>query len=140
MSAIKDRFSVRTFGMLVCAYIWLLIGIGGFQEISRTVPATFHLAIPGVIRGGIWVFSAAIAVVFAWSRRYSPLAIGLLFFMPTLQFVSYGIGWVIYKLPGGSPGNPSGWYSSALYLALVALVILIALIPSRAPTQEKGAE
>lgn len=126
------KFSVRTFGMLLCAYVWILIGVGAFKEISIPYPGVFHLMIPGNVRGGIWLGTAAVAITFAWSRRLSPAALGLLWFMPTLQMISYGTAWLLYQIDGGNPGYQNGWYSAALYLALIGMVIMAALVPSRA--------
>lgn len=125
------RFGLRSASMWVCAYIWIGLGIGAFQEVPVVRPGAFHLAISSDVRGWLWVATAAVALGTALSRRMSPVGLGVLFLMPGLTTVSYAASWVLFKIPGGSPGFANGWYSSYLYLGLMAWVVITALIPSR---------
>lgn len=120
--------------MWVCAYIWIGLGIGAFREVPAVRPGVFHLAISSDVRGWFWLSTAIVAVVTGLSRRGSPIGLGLLFLMPALTVASYTSSWVRYEIPGGSPGYANGWYSSYLYLGLMAWVVITALIPSRPPT------
>lgn len=43
---------------------------------------------------------------------------------------SFGMSWVLYEIPGGSPGYANGWYSSAFYLAAMLIPIIVSTIPS----------
>lgn len=137
------RFGLRTASMWVCAYIWIGLGIGAFQEVPVVRPGVFHLTVDAQIRGWLWLATALVAVATSLSRRLSSLGLALLFVMPGLTAVSYASAWVLFKVPGGSPGYPNGWYSSYLYLGLMAWVIITACIPSRPaaePRPLKGSE
>lgn len=127
-----SRFSLRTFGMLLCVYIWIGIGVGQLFDVPTIRPGVFHLLIPGAVRAALWWVPAMVGLACAWSHRASPIALGVLWVPPALVLVSYGIGWAMSAVPGGSPGYANGWYSAYLYLGLVGLVVFTALVPSRA--------
>lgn len=129
------RFSLRTFGMLLCAYIWVGVGVGQMLELPTLRPGVFHLLIPGIIRASAWWLTAFVALCCAWSDRASSIALGLLWVPPAFSLVSYASGWIMAQVPGGNPGYPNGWYSAYLFLGLVGLVIFAALVPSKAKEQ-----
>ena len=128
--------------MLSAAYIWVLVGVGTFHDISPVHPGVFHLVLPASVRGWMWIGTAAVALITAllpaatsrtrrwWGLDLTPLGIGALVCMPLLRCASYASGWAMSLLPGGSPGYPDGWYASALYLGLIFWVLLTASIPS----------
>lgn len=127
-----SRFSRRTLGMLFCVYIWFLIGYGALHEVPVPRPGVFHLLLSPVLRALLWWIPAGIALACAWSHRASSTALGILWFPPAFTLVSYAVGWVMWRVPGGNPGYPNGWYSAALYLGVVGMVIVTALLPARA--------
>lgn len=123
--------SRRTFGILLCVYIWALVGFGALGDVPAPRPGVFHLLAPGWAGSLLWWIPAAVGLCCAWSHRASSAAIGILWFPPALVTVSYTIGWILYRLPGGNPGYPNGWYSAALYLAAVGVGVLTAMLPSK---------
>ena len=127
-----SRFSRRTFGILLCVYIWALIGWGQYIDVPIPRPGVFHLLIPGIGRALLWWIPALVGLICAWSHRASSVALGVLWVSPGLCLVSYAIGWALSKVPGGNPGYPNGWYSSALFLGVVGIVIVTALLPAKA--------
>lgn len=108
------------------------MGIGAFVEIPPdTRPGVLHLLIPGWIRGLVWLGVAAFAAATAWSRKWSTVALGLLWIPPAVNLASYLMAWVVSSewVPGH--GYPDGWYAAGFFLALVGIVILAAMSPAR---------
>lgn len=115
--------------MLLCAYIWALIGVGTFAT-SPIAPGAFHLLLPDGARATIWFGSALAAMIMAWTRDRTSIGLTVLVAMPTFSAASFTAAWVASLIEGGSPGYPTGWLSSAYYLALIGIVIVAAYIPS----------
>lgn len=115
--------------MILCANIWILIGIATFLEVSVAPPnadSVFHLYLDPTIRGTAWIITGLFAGFSAWSKKSNYLAIGGLMIMPSLVVASYTLAWFIHLWPGLPNGDSGGWYRAAIYLNLVALVLLAA--------------
>jgi hypothetical protein len=129
LPGLRSRLGLRGAAMLLCAYIWGLIGVGTFAT-QPVAPGAFHLLLPDGVRGTIWLGSALVAVVMAWAQGRSSIGLAVLVSMPTFFSASYIAAWVASLVDGGSPGYPTGWLSSAYYLALIGIVVVAAYIPS----------
>jgi hypothetical protein len=130
--------------MLLCAYIWILLGIGAWLEKTTYIPGAFHLLLSGQVRAVLWVIPALIAIVFAWSREKSVFGLVPLVVMPSISMASYLWAWIL-TLPimnavtEHSVGSDYGWYFSSFYFAFLSMVGLVAVIPPPIPDETKSA-
>lgn len=128
------RLGVRGSAMLLCAFIWSLIGAGAWFGIPPYRPGTLHA--PNWLSCSVWLLSAGVAVVTAYSRRKSPIGLAALVALPTFRTASYVWSWATYLW--GGQGYEFGWLSAAFYVALVWLVYIAAMIPSQVGTPLTG--
>lgn len=132
----SDGFGVRGYTMLLCAFIWALVGYAIIRGSGSHVPGTFHDEVPTWGRLVMWFTPAAASVLLCRSRRFDWIALAMLIVGPTLRCVSYLIAWTLAIVPGGKVGYGDGWYSAAIYLALIGLVG-IAAVTHRLPTPKR---
>ena len=124
--------TLRTVILLLAAYVWFVIGVGVYLEVSRPpTPGVFHHLFPSEARAGAWIGSSALALLGTLFPARSHLALAGLMVMPVLRVISYFWGWFMYMIPGVPDGFAGGWYSASLHLSLVLLVAVGAVIPSR---------
>ncbi|WP_152185363.1 hypothetical protein [Segeticoccus rhizosphaerae] len=121
-----SRLGLRGAAMILCAYIWTLVGVATILGAAATPPGTFHTALPMPVRAALWLAPAAAAVGLAWSREHDWIALGLLVLGPMLRITSYLTAWLLYLT--GHEGLSTGWYSAAIHVALLGLVALTAAI------------
>lgn len=129
-SKVKASFSLRTFGMLLCIYIWVWLGVGNLLDAPAVRPDVIYLLAPPWMRAGVWLLAALVALITAWSRRGSIVGLLLLSIPPVAVIASYSYSMFIHLIPGGSEGYPQAYYLAAIYLALPGLVVMTALMPS----------
>lgn len=125
----RRRLGVRGRAMLLCAFIWILIGVGVVTSTAPARPGTFHTVLPVGLSIALWLGSAAFAAATAFVQRFSALGISGLLLMPALRFTSYSWAWLMSLV--GLEGYPGGWYSAAFYLAMIFLVWIVAQIPAQ---------
>ena len=130
---------VRGSGLLLIAVIWTLLAVGILTnpDPHTAQPGTFHgLIHPSVLAAG-WLTAAGLALTGSLDRRFGShrdgLALGVATIPPMFYATSYVWAWVVELIPGPPPGFPRGWLSASIYLALVALVWLVASIPDEVP-------
>ena len=91
--------------------------------------AVLYEAIPVPVRVGLWFGSALVIFVCAANSRWSPIGWGAAMFMPLERLVSHFWSGMMFLIPG----YPSGMIASGSYLlswlALAALIRLIASWP-----------
>jgi hypothetical protein len=131
----RNRLGVRGYTLLLCAFVWTLIGIALRANDPQNSPGTFHDELPIQARMAIWFGAAAAALVLAWSPRHDWIALALLIIGPVLRCCSYITAWVLYVT--GHPGLRDGWYAAAIYLALIGIVG-IAAVSHRQPYLTKA--
>lgn len=119
--------SARTLALLLCAGVWVLVGLGVLLAAAGANPYVPHTQIPAPLRVSMWFGPAAFAVLTCVTRRWAGLTVALLIIGPVIRVLSYLFGWAVHLLHLG-PGHPTGWYAAALHLALVGLVVLAAIL------------
>lgn len=127
----SGRFGLRSVAMLLCVYVWIGFAVGTAYGFVPIRPGVFFTLIPESIRAVVWGVTAVAGLLTCASRRWSALGLMLLIVMPLLSLVSYGLGWVMWRIPGGNEGFARGWYTAYFYLAAVGMVAVAALIPPR---------
>lgn len=120
----RHRLGVRGYAMLLCSFIWCLIGYGITRGTGVHIPGTFHDQIPTWIRLCVWFVPAALALALAWSTRLDWVALALLIIGPVVRCCSYTIAWLLTYV--GRSGYHDGWYAASFYLALIGIVGLAA--------------
>lgn len=133
----RRRLGLRGAGMLLIAFVWFLIGLGDIRDLSATPNSAWHLLIPSEIRGTVWIFSAALCLILAWTKSQDWIALVVACIMPTIRITSYTWAWIMSLIPGPPDGFPGGWYSSAIHFALLGLVMLVAAIREIPRTLDK---
>lgn len=120
------QLGVRGYTLLLCAFIWSLIGYGVWVGAGADgQPGTFHDELSVPIRLAIWVLPAVLALILAWSPRFDWIALGFLIIGPVFRFCSYITSWILHLI--GEPGLKDGWYPAAIYLALIGIVGIAAV-------------
>lgn len=120
----------RAVGMIGCAWIWIWLGIGNFQDVQTTRPDVVYLEWPPQVRAAMWIIPAVIAAATAPSRRVSYVGLGLLTVPILAVFASYAFSMVVYLLPGGGQGYQYAYFSAALYGAMLGMITYVAYQPS----------
>lgn len=114
------RLGVRGYALLLCAFIWSLVGYGILAGPQTDSPGTFHDGLPTWARLAIWFLPAAAALLGAWMPRWDWLALALLVVGPVVRCCSYLTSWILWL--SRHHGLATGWYAAALYLALIGIV------------------
>ncbi|HET8588901.1 MAG TPA: hypothetical protein VFM01_04660 [Nakamurella sp.] len=116
----RTPLGVRGYTLLLCAFIWSLVGYGILAGRSTDSPGTFHDELPTWARLAIWFLPAGAALLTAWAPRWDWVALGLLIVGPVIRCCSYLTSWALWLTE--HQGIRTGWYAAALYLALVGIV------------------
>jgi len=99
------------------------------------LPGYQHLLfshIPTPIRAGAWILTGVISMAYALRPRdINDDGIGFLalYIMPAERAAIFLWGWVEWISPGGGPGYGRGLLAGAVYLVMVAAVMVIATWP-----------
>ncbi|MFF0942680.1 hypothetical protein ACFYE2_00420 [Kocuria sp. CPCC 205300] len=132
-----DRhLGTRGWILLVCAWVWGLIGLGILLQAAKMgEPSLLHLYMPVPLRVTLWWAPALLAIYGAIRRKHLPVVTAALIIAPLIRVASYlwaWITWVAHEVPALGwlapdwAGVPSGWYSAAMHLPLIALVLIAA--------------
>lgn len=126
--------------MLLCSYLWVVIGI---NLILRDIDGTpgiqlLYEYIPFPLRVALWIGPGLLSLTLAWSRQWDYIALAALAIAPLLRIVSVLASWGVH-LAGGN-GIPNGWYATSLYGAMLGLVIFLASIRRPSGKARGGAE
>jgi hypothetical protein len=119
--------------LAIFGFIWVVIGVSVYQQPS--LPGYENLLfeqIPTPIRAGAWIITGVLAMAYALRPRHiTDDGIGFLalYVMPAERAAIFLWGWVEYVTPGGGPGYARGLLAGAVYLTLVAAVMVIATWP-----------
>lgn len=132
---LRTRFGVRAQAMFLCAFIWALVGLGVLTSVAPAPPGTFHGEVPFWLSVSLWFGAALLAAITAPMRKWSALGLSILLIAPALRFLSYSTAWLLFET--GNGGYERGWYSAAVYLALLGLVYIAARIPAPALPPER---
>ena len=131
-------FGVRSEAMILCALIWLAMGLGIWQDLSVQVsPGAWHLFIPAEVRSGLWVATGAAALALAFFPMKSHWGLTALIIMPIMLASSYLWAWIIDLIPGEPGGDPRGWFRAIFFVAMVGLVVVISHIPANVPVRRR---
>lgn len=114
----------RSWSLLLCAFIWALIGLGAATGHGGGVAGTWHDALPVAARLCLWWVPAAAAIIVHKSTRWDWVAMMLLMIGPIVRAASYLTAWVLALT--GHGGYIWGWYTASYYGALLGLVALTA--------------
>lgn len=122
---------LRAWGLVIVGAIWVWIGVGVWAGASQPPVGVglWHLLLPPYLRAFLWVLSGAAALGAARWSSWDQWALMLLVVMPLVRLTSYASAWVLWLIPGQPDGLRSGWYSTAFYVLMLSLVVLIACIP-----------
>jgi hypothetical protein len=142
-----DRYvGTRGWILLVCAWVWGLVGLGIILQAARMGDESLiHLYMPVPLRVALWWVPAGLAVYGALARRDLILVVFALMIAPAIRVASYGwawLTWVFHELGGPAwlapdvTGYAGGWYSAAMHIPLIALVLIAA--HSKEPTLDGG--
>ena len=131
---LTKKLGVHGSGLVLIAAIWTLVAIAALTLQLPVKDGAFllHKSIPVVIDATMWLTAALGCLAAALDRngpRRDGLALAFAVIPPMIRFGSYLVSWVVALIPGEPAGTPSGWYSAALYLCMVAIVWLVAAIP-----------
>lgn len=129
------RLGLRGAAMILCAYIWTMIGLAVVLGPPRPGMRVPHESLPLWLRAASWFIPAGLALALAWSKRLDWLALGALMVGPMVNITSYTASWVLHLC--GRPGLADGWQYAALYLSCVGIVALTAAVrrPAADPDQ-----
>ena len=111
-------------GLVLAGVTWGMLGLGPLLGITLPAAWAWHQHIPVEARAVVWEVSAAAAFAAAWLRRFRPIALSLLFLMPSIRLTSHLWTWIVWLWIGH--GDPHGWYRAALFLILSGFVGLLA--------------
>lgn len=116
---------MRGYTLLLCAFIWGLVGYAVWIGAAGGGPGTFHDLLSQPVRLGIWWIPALLALALACSARWDWLALAALVIGPVLRCLSYFTSWMLYL--DGQPGLRTGWYAAAIYVVLIGIVGIAAV-------------
>ena len=124
------RLGAHGFGLVLIALVWGVIGLRELLEPPPVIPASaWHGLIPSEIRLVIWWIPAAGCLAAALDgngpRRDSFALVSAI--VPP-AFIGASVTWA--WLMGD---HALGWYGGIFYLALMAIVALVAAYPEEAP-------
>lgn len=137
MRVIYRRLGLRGEAMVLLGIIWCLIGVGVVLGAACESGGLLHTLVPLPLRIAVWVVSGVFAVWAAFFGR-TELALGVLAVAPIVRAVSYLWAWVMWLVPGGPVGVPTGWYAALFYFVMIGLVVLAAHIPAGASPPLSG--
>lgn len=138
----------RGSAILLCAVIWIQVGVGTIQGYSGKPSDAPHLLLSGDIRGVLWITFAVIAVFLACSAahprhagRRKPLyryALVSLAVMPVVRLISYGLSWVlsldvvgdILNDSPGFQGSQAAAYGTTSWQVQCLLIVVIGWFPA----------
>lgn len=121
---------LKTFVMVVCAYIWFWLGLSNYYDLPRPTPGVAYLALDPDLRAGLWWGGAIVGLATAWSREKNRFGLLALMYMPAFVITCYTISYIYARVPGGHEGMFTAWYQCGVYLSLPALVVIAALVPA----------
>jgi len=119
--------------LAIFGFIWVVIGISVYQQ--PELPGYDHLlfhVIPTPIRAGAWILTGLVSMAYALRPTHiADDGIGFLalYIMPAERAAIFLWGWVEWVSPGGGPGYSRGLLAGAVYLVLVAAVMVVATWP-----------
>ena len=121
--------------LLVFGIAWILLGVATLDEAGYPgVDSVPHLAMPYVVRMLLWCGSGAIAIATAFRPCGKSDALGwaVLYFMPAVRSLSYGLAyiWDVTPLPGD--GYPAGFVWCGVYAIIVVTVYICSGWPNPA--------
>lgn len=126
------RVGLRGWGLALLGVVWALIGVG--VAVGASTPpddaSLWHVAIPRWARAATWIVTGVSALILARWSRWSNWGMGVLMIMPMVRLTSYLAAWIVHLVPGEPEGLRFGWYSSAFYIVMIALVVFVTCIPS----------
>lgn len=123
--------------LLALGVCWVILGVGVLDSTSSINPSLLHERIPHEVRGWAWIITGLVAIAYAWRPTGIHDAPGYLalYLMPAIRVVSYGLAWLDHLLPIGGTGYALGWRFAAIYLAMLAAVIISAGHPETPHTR-----
>jgi hypothetical protein len=119
--------------LLIFGFIWTVIGVSVYQQ--PALPGYGNLLfshIPLWLRAGAWIVTGVVAMAYALRPRVitnDGVGFLALYIMPAERAAIFLWGWVESITPGGGPGYGRGLLAGAVYLVLVAAVMVIATWP-----------
>ena len=126
--AIMPR-STRTLALLLCVWLWALMGLGIYLGASQPARTDYiHAHLPIGVRVAEWVVPALAVAVTTATGRGARLTIPLLVIGPLIRIVSYLWSWLTWILTGGAEGVAGAWYYALLHTPLLFLVFLTAAL------------
>jgi len=126
----RRNIGLRAEGMMLAGAIWCLIGLRSVTGPGPVeIPSVIHLMIPPAVTAALWIISGLLAIALAPLPKASNIGLFLLVIQPGLRFFSYLWAWIADLWPGPPPGDPLGWYSASVWLAVIAWVLHISRIP-----------
>ena len=119
--------------LLIFGFIWTVIGVSVYQ--NPTTPGYENLLfsqIPIHVRALGWICTGLLAIAYALRPVWvvnDAIGFVALYIMPAERAAIFLWGYVQYLIPGDSPGYGRGLLAGAVYLVLVAAVMVVASWP-----------
>lgn len=111
-------------GLTLMGVIWILVGLSVPEQ--PPIDSAFHQLAPDWLLVCAWVVPGVLAIAAAWLKKLRPWAMALLTVMPGVRTISYVTAWVVYLVPGGSPGYDRGWIAAITQIIMIAFVFYVA--------------
>ncbi len=112
--------------LLLLGVAWILVGVGTFLIPPAPGDVLLAQVLPSVaVRGGLWIVTGLVALVYAWTPRRRSDAVGFLalYVMPVARAVSNLVAWATWLTDGDAGGGYRyGWLSAAFYLVFAGIV------------------
>lgn len=117
--------------LAVIGIVWLLYGASvGIGEVTSTADVWVLQQVSPTTRAAAWVLTGVLAVYTALTRPSTDtpgfLALTL---CPMVYAASYVFSWVLWAVPVGDAGYSLGLIAALRYLAILALIAVVASWP-----------
>jgi hypothetical protein len=116
--------------LLILGLVWM--GIGLDVALDPVPPGWENIwlftHVPAEWRAGAWFLTGFLAIIVGLRRRNTEddgFGFAALYLMPAERAAAFLYGYMDYLLPFGGPGAPGGLLDALIYVAIVALILVL---------------